>query len=120
MIHLAARISVPDSWERPLAYDLTNVHAFVGLMEACRRMGVRRVVYASSCAVYGSVPGLPKREDAPLSPTSPYAASKAADEMYGRCFGASGDVEAVGLRYFNVFGPGQDPAGPYGAVIPQA
>lgn len=119
VVHLAARVSVPDSFARPVAYERTNVLAFVSLLHAARAAGVRRVVYASSCAVYGSLPGLPKREDAALAPSIPYAVSKAADELYARCLGSGPELEAVGMRYFNVFGPRQDPAGPYGAVIPK-
>ncbi len=118
VIHLAARISVPESVGDPLAYDLTNVHGHLRVLTLAAEAGVRRVVYASSCAVYGSVPGLPKREESPLAPESPYAASKAANELYAAAVQASMGLEAVGLRYFNVFGRGQDPSGPYGAVIP--
>jgi nucleoside-diphosphate-sugar epimerase len=77
------------------------------------------VVYASSCAVYGSLPGLPKAETDPLAPESPYAATKASNEAWASAYHRAGRVETVGLRYFNVFGPGQDPRGPYGAVIPR-
>lgn len=119
VIHLAARVSVPGSIARPLAYDHTNVRGFLHVLEAAREVGVKRVVYASSCAVYGSIPGLPKREDAPLAPESPYASSKMANEAYARAYSRTMGVSAVGVRYFNVFGPRQDPAGPYGAVIPK-
>lgn len=118
VIHLAAKVSVPDSWARPAVYDHTNVHGFVQVLAAAKAAGVAQVAYASSCAVYGSLPGLPKAEDAPLQPESPYAATKAANESYAAAWSAAGGLDVVGLRYFNVFGPGQDPSGPYGAVIP--
>jgi nucleoside-diphosphate-sugar epimerase len=119
VIHLAARVSVPASWAEPVAFQRTNVEGFLNVLAAAAAAGAGRVVYASSCAVYGSLPGLPKREDAPLAPESPYAASKAADESLASAFSRGLGLPTVGLRYFNVFGPGQDPAGPYGAVIPR-
>jgi UDP-N-acetylglucosamine 4-epimerase len=88
------------------------------VLDAARDAGVRRVVYASSSAVYGDHPGLPKVEDATGRPLSPYAATKAADELYAHAFANAYGLETVGLRYFNVFGPRQDPAGAYAAVIP--
>jgi len=119
IIHLAAKISVPDSVARPIAYDRTNAHGFLTVMEAARAAQVKRVVYASTCAIYGSLPGLPKRESDALQPESPYASSKASNEMYAAAYHASCGVSSVGLRYFNVFGPRQDAKGPYGAVIPR-
>lgn len=119
VIHLAARVSVPGSWADPVAFLRTNAEGFLNVLAAAADAGARRVVYASSCAVYGSLPGLPKREDAPLAPESPYAASKAADESLASAFSRGAGLPTVGLRYFNVFGPGQDPSGPYGAVIPK-
>jgi UDP-N-acetylglucosamine/UDP-N-acetylgalactosamine 4-epimerase len=86
---------------------------------AARDAGIRRVVYASSSSVYGDHPALPKVEDAVGRPLSPYAAGKAADEAYAHAFGSCYGLELVGLRYFNVFGPRQDPNGPYAAVIPR-
>jgi UDP-N-acetylglucosamine 4-epimerase len=119
VLHEAALGSVPRSIARPLDTHDVNVTGFLRVLEAARAAGVRRVVYASSSSVYGDHPGLPKVEDAIGAPLSPYAVSKLADELYagasGRCYG----LELVGLRYFNVFGPRQDPAGPYAAVIPQ-
>ncbi|MCB9679946.1 MAG: NAD-dependent epimerase/dehydratase family protein [Alphaproteobacteria bacterium] len=117
VIHLAARVSVPESVADPAAYHATNTGGLLTVLTHARAAGVARVVYASSCAVYGSLPGLPKSEDDPVAPESPYAATKLANEAYGRAWAALG-LSTVGLRYFNVFGPGQDPRGPYGAVIP--
>src|SRR5207247_2194448 len=87
--------------------------------EAARRAHVRRVVYASSSSVYGDNPALPKSEEQPTTPISPYAVSKAANEMYATVWTRLYGVETVGLRYFNVFGPRQDPASEYAAVIPR-
>lgn len=117
VIHLAALVSVPASMADPVAFHDTNVGGFLTVLEGARAAGVERVVYASSCAVYGSLPGLPKGEGAALAPESPYAATKLANEAYASAWTAMG-LSCVGLRYFNVFGPGQDPSGPYGAVIP--
>jgi UDP-glucose 4-epimerase len=89
------------------------------VLEAARRVGVRRVVYASSSSVYGDRPELPKREDQPPAPISPYAVSKAAGEQYAAVWHGLYGVETIGLRYFNVFGPRQDPASEYAAVIPR-
>lgn len=117
VLHLAARVSVPESFADPLAYDAVNVRGFLHVALACAASGAR-LVYASSCAVYGSRPGLPKSEDDPLQPESPYAATKLANEAYAAALAPRG-LDSVGLRYFNVFGPGQDPEGPYGAVLPK-
>lgn len=121
VIHLAARVSVPQSWEDPAGCARINVGGFVEVLRRATDAGVPRVVYASSCAVYGSLPGLPKREGDAVAPESPYAASKLADEAFASAWGraAPGRPQVIGLRYFNVFGPGQDPGGPYGAVIPR-
>lgn len=119
VLHLAARVSVPASWADPADFEAVNVGGFRVVLEAARQAGVRRVVVASSCAVYGSLPGLPKREGDALAPESPYAASKLANEAYASAWSRAGGLEVVALRYFNVFGPGQDPAGPYGAVVPR-
>ena len=104
---------------RPLGANASNVtgtlHVFVA---AARQKKKPRVVYASSSSVYGERPELPKREDQPTAPISPYAASKVAGELYGSVWSRLFDVETVGLRYFNVFGPGQDPKSEYAAVIP--
>ncbi len=119
VIHLAAKVSVPASWDDPVGFERTNGGGFVSVLRAARAADVRRVVFASSCAVYGSLPGLPKREGDPVAPESPYAATKLANEAWASAYSRASGVSVVGLRYFNVFGPGQDPRGPYGAVIPR-
>ena len=119
VLHQAALGSVPRSLADPVATFKANVDAFFRLLVAAREAGVRRFVYASSSSVYGDSPVLPKREAHTGALLSPYAASKAADELFAdviaRCYG----LPCVGLRYFNVFGPRQDPQGPYAAVIPR-
>ena len=119
VIHLAAKVSVPGSVAEPMRFDKVNSRGFLTVLEAARSAGISRVVYASSSAVYGSSPDLPKREEQLLQPESPYAAAKASNELYGAVYSATMGVECVGLRYFNVFGPRQDPNGPYAAVIPR-
>src|SRR5439155_17001290 len=96
-----------------------NVTGTLHILDAARRLGVKRVVYASSSSVYGDNPELPKREDMPPAPISPYAVSKATNEAYARVWTKLYGVETVGLRYFNVFGPRQDPNSEYAAVIPR-
>ena len=119
VLHQAALGSVPRSIDDPLATHRANVDGFVQLVLAARDAGVRRFVYASSSAVYGDDPDLPKREERIGKALSPYAVSKQIDELYADVFGRTYDIEVVGLRYFNVFGPRQDPNGPYAAVIPR-
>jgi len=119
VIHLAARPGVPESCEDPMEFDATNIHGTVVVFETARRCGVERVVYASSSAIYGSSDAPVKREDQPLLPESPYAVAKAANELYARVYTTTLGLPCVGLRYFNVFGPRQDPHGPYAAVIPR-
>jgi UDP-glucose 4-epimerase len=119
VFHQAAMRSVPRSVADPLGANLSNVNGTLHVLEAARRAGVRRVVYASSSSVYGDRPDLPKREDQPPAPISPYAVSKAAGEQYAAVWHRLYGVETVGLRYFNVFGPRQDPASEYAAVIPR-
>jgi UDP-glucose 4-epimerase len=111
--------SVPRSVEDPLGANDNNVTGTLQVFEAARRAGVRRVVYASSSSVYGDRSELPKREDQAPAPISPYAVSKVAGEHYGQVWHRLYGVETVGLRYFNVFGPRQDPASEYAAVIPK-
>ena len=111
--------SVPRSVKDPLGANDNNVTGTLNVLEAARRAGVRRVVYASSSSVYGDRPDLPKREDQTPAPVSPYAVSKAAGEQYAAVWSRLYGVETVGLRYFNVFGPKQDPASEYAAVIPR-
>jgi UDP-N-acetylglucosamine 4-epimerase len=118
VLHQAALGSVPRSIKDPLASHATNVTGFLNVLWAAREAGVRRIVYASSSSVYGDHPGLPKVEDRVGRVLSPYAATKHADEVYADVFARSYGLELLGLRYFNVFGPRQDPEGPYAAVIP--
>ncbi len=117
--HQAAMRSVPRSVEDPLGANEHNVTGTLNVLQAARQAGVRRVVYASSSSVYGDRPDLPKREDQPPAPISPYAVSKTAGEQYATVWSRLYGVETVGLRYFNVFGPRQDPASEYAAVIPR-
>jgi nucleoside-diphosphate-sugar epimerase len=117
--HQAAMRSVPRSVKDPLGANANNVNGTLNVLEAARRCRVPRVVFASSSSVYGDRPDLPKREDQPPSPVSPYAASKAAGEQYAAIWTRLYGVETVGLRYFNVFGPRQDPKSEYAAVIPR-
>jgi UDP-glucose 4-epimerase len=119
IFHQAAMRSVPRSVDDPLGANDNNVNGTLHVLEAARRARVRRVVYASSSSVYGDNPALPKREDQTLTPISPYAVSKAANELYAAVWTRLYGVETVGLRYFNVFGPRQDPASEYAAVIPR-
>jgi nucleoside-diphosphate-sugar epimerase len=119
VFHQAAMRSVPLSVADPIGANDHNVNGTLHVLDAARRAGVRRVVYASSSAVYGNDPTLPKSEDLPVTPISPYAVSKAANEMYAQVWTRLYGLETVGLRYFNVFGPRQDPASEYAAVIPR-
>jgi nucleoside-diphosphate-sugar epimerase len=119
VLHQAAIASVPQSIQDPKETTETNLNGTLHLLMAARDVGVRRVVYASSCAVYGDVPILPKVEDALPAPLSPYAAAKLAGEYYCRVFYQVYGLETVCLRYFNVFGPRQDPHSLYAAVIPK-
>jgi UDP-N-acetylglucosamine 4-epimerase len=119
VLHQAALGSVPRSVEEPLASNTANVTGHLALLEAARRAGVRRFVYASSSSVYGDSPTLPKVEDDLGRPLSPYAVTKLANELYATAYGSLHGMETVGLRYFNVFGPRQDPEGAYAAVIPK-
>ena len=119
VFHQAAEVSVPRSVADPVGTYAVNVTGTLNVLEAARAAGVRRVVMASTSAVYGDDPEMPKRESITPRPISPYASSKLADEglsaVYARCFG----LATVALRYFNVYGPGQDPAPAYAAVIPK-
>ena len=117
--HQAAMRSVPRSVKDPLGANENNVTGTLHVLEAARRAKVARVVYASSSSVYGDSPELPKREDQAPSPISPYAVSKYADELYANMWTKTYGVETVGLRYFNVYGPRQDPKSEYAAVIPR-
>ncbi|MBI4638251.1 MAG: SDR family oxidoreductase [Candidatus Rokubacteria bacterium] len=119
IFHQAAMRSVPRSVKDPLGAHANNATGTLNVLEAARRARVRRVVFASSSSVYGDGAELPKREDQPAAPISPYAASKVAGEQYAAVWSRLYGVETVGLRYFNVFGPRQDPKSEYAAVIPR-
>jgi UDP-glucose 4-epimerase len=116
--HLGALPSVPRSIQDPLTSNATNVVGTLNVLLAARDEGVRRVVFASSSSTYGASVELPKREDMHPLPIAPYAVSKLAAEGYCRAFHEVYGLETVALRYFNVFGPGQDPQSQYAAVIP--
>jgi len=118
VFHQAALPSVPRSIQDPLTSNAVNVIGTLNVLLAARDSGVRRVVYASSSSVYGANPALPKREDLPTLPISPYAVAKLAAESYCRSFTEVYGLETVALRYFNVFGPRQDPLSQYSAVVP--
>jgi UDP-N-acetylglucosamine 4-epimerase len=119
VLHQAALGSVPASMANPLGAHQSNVTGFLNVLAAARDARVKRLVYASSSAVYGDEPNLPKVEDKIGQPLSPYAATKLMDELYAGVFARAYGFESVGLRYFNVFGPRQDPEGAYAAVIPK-
>jgi len=119
VLHQAALGSVPRSLADPVATHENNVTGFVNMAVAARDARVKRFVFASSSAVYGDEPSSPKIEDKIGSPLSPYAATKKANEMYAAVFARAYDFSFIGLRYFNVFGPRQDPEGAYAAVIPK-
>jgi UDP-glucose 4-epimerase len=117
--HLAARVSVPESILYPREYNAVNVGGTVAVMEAIRDAGVKRVVFASSGAIYGVQPQQPVHEDLPPNPDSPYAVSKLAAEHYVRTIGALWNIETVCLRIFNAYGPGQPLPPSHAPVIPQ-
>src|ERR1700690_694805 len=117
VLHEAAIPSVPRSVKDPLGNNRANVDGTLNLLVACRDAKVKRVVYAASSSAYGDTPTLPKREDMPPSPISPYATAKLASEYYMTSFFRCYGLETVCLRYFNVFGPRQDPSSPYSGVL---
>jgi len=119
VFHQAALRSVPRSVDDPTSTNDVNVCGTLNLLMACREARVRRVVYASSSSAYGDDPTLPKVETLPANPISPYAVAKLAAEHYCRTFARLYGLETVSLRYFNVFGPRQDPDSKYSAVIPR-
>lgn len=119
VLHQAALGSVPRSIKDPISSNHANVTGFLNMALAARDAGVSRFVYASSSSVYGDHPDLPKREANVGRPLSPYAVTKYVNELYAHVFGKCYGMEIIGLRYFNVFGPRQDPDGPYAAVIPR-
>jgi len=119
VLHHGAIPSVPRSVSDPIASNEANVTGTLNVLVAARDAGVKRVVYASSSSVYGDTPALPKVENMPANPLSPYALTKLAGEYYCRMFHALYGLDTVSLRYFNVFGPRQDPTSQYSAVIPK-
>jgi UDP-glucose 4-epimerase len=118
VFHLAALPSVPRSIRDPVRTHQANLTGTLKVLVAARDAGVKKVVFASSSSVYGDTPTLPKSEDMSLNPKSPYAVTKAAGEMYCQVFEKIYGLKTVSLRFFNVFGPRQDPGSPYAAVIP--
>jgi nucleoside-diphosphate-sugar epimerase len=119
VLHQAAIPSVQRSIRDPITSNRANVTATLNLLESCRKNGVRRIVYAASSSVYGNTAVLPKQEDMPANPLSPYALQKFVGERYARLYHELFGLETVSLRYFNVFGPSQDPQSEYSAVIPK-
>jgi UDP-N-acetylglucosamine 4-epimerase len=119
VLHQAALGSVPRSIEDPITSHASNVTGFLNMLVAARDAKASRFVYAASSAAYGDHPGLPKVEDVIGGPLSPYGAGKYMNELYAETFGRCYGMQTVGLRYFNVFGPRQDPEGAYAAVIPK-
>jgi UDP-glucose 4-epimerase len=118
VFHQAAVTSVPRSIKNPQLSHAVNATGTLNVLLAARENGVRKVIYASSSSVYGDTPTLPKKEDMPPNPQSPYAVSKLTGEYYCRVFQQVYALPTVCLRYFNVYGPRQDPDSPYAAVIP--
>lgn len=119
VLHQAALASVPRSIENPVDTTAVNVGGTLNVLAAAKERGVRRVVCASSSSVYGDSDSLPKHEELPTAPLSPYAASKLAGEVYARVYARTMGLSTLSLRYFNVFGPRQDPGSQYSAVIPR-
>ena len=119
VLHQAALGSVPRSLADPIATNAANITGFLNMLVAARDAGVSRFVYAASSSTYGDHPGLPKVEDVIGKPLSPYAVTKYVNELYADVFARSYGFQSIGLRYFNVFGARQDPAGAYAAVIPK-
>ena len=116
--HQAALGSVPRSVKDPIATHEVNATGTLNIFNAARENKIKRVVYAASSSTYGDHPGLPKVEEKIGSPLSPYGVTKLVNELYAKVFAELYDMELIGLRYFNVYGPQQNPAGPYAAVIP--
>ncbi|TFH10017.1 MAG: Vi polysaccharide biosynthesis UDP-N-acetylglucosaminuronic acid C-4 epimerase TviC [Nitrosomonadales bacterium] len=119
VLHHAALGSVPRSIESPILTNENNISGFVNMLVASRDASVKRFVYAASSSTYGDHPDLPKVESMIGRPLSPYAVTKYVNELYAEVFSSCYGIESIGLRYFNVFGPRQDPNGAYAAVIPQ-
>lgn len=119
VLHQAALGSVPRSLVDPIATNATNIDGFLNMLVAARDAKVKSFTYAASSSTYGDHPGLPKVEDVIGKPLSPYAVTKYVNELYAETFSRSFGFRTIGLRYFNVFGPRQDPNGAYAAVIPK-
>lgn len=119
VLHQAALGSVPRSVKDPVTTNETNINGFLNILTAARDAKVKRLVYAASSSTYGDHPDLPKIEDNIGKPLSPYAVTKYVNELYADVFARTYGFESIGLRYFNVFGPRQDPNGAYAAVIPK-
>ncbi len=119
VLHQAALGSVPRSIENPLATHAANLDGFLNMLVASRDAGNKRFIFAASSSTYGDHPGLPKVEDVIGRPLSPYAVTKYVNELYAEVFGRCYGMQTIGLRYFNIFGPRQDPNGAYAAVIPK-
>jgi len=119
VLHEAALGSVPRSIADPIATNLANINGFLNMLVASRDAGVKRFVYAASSSTYGDHPALPKVEDRIGKPLSPYAVTKYVNELYAEVFARTYGFQSIGLRYFNVFGPHQNPDGAYAAVIPK-
>lgn len=119
VFHQAAIPSVPRSIENPIEFNQSNVDGTLNVLVAARDKGVKRVIYAGSSSVYGDAPALPKKEEMKPNPLSPYALTKLAGEYYCKVFSEVYGLETVTTRYFNVFGPRQNPESPYAAVIPK-
>jgi UDP-N-acetylglucosamine 4-epimerase len=119
VLHQAALGSVPRSIQNPILTNANNITGFLNMLVAARDAKVKRFVYAASSSTYGDHPALPKVEDTIGKPLSPYAVTKYVNEMYADVFARCYGMDSIGLRYFNVFGPRQDPHGAYAAVIPQ-
>ena len=117
VFHQAALVSVPMSVEQPRLNHDSNVTGSFNVFEAARLVGVKRVVYASSAAVYGDLPKLPKQENDPVAPMTPYAMAKRTSELIAETYAQIYELDSVGLRYMNVFGPRQDPSSPYSGVL---
>ncbi len=118
VFHQAALGSVPRSIKNPIATNSANIDGFLNMLCAAKDSGIKRFVFASSSSVYGDSPVLPKKEDQIGRPLSPYAVTKLVNELYCDVFSRTYGLEIIGLRYFNIFGPRQNPSGPYAAAIP--
>lgn len=117
VVHLAARTSVPRSVKDPIETNRVNIDGTLNVLVAARDVKVRRIVYAASSSAYGETPTLPKVETMPSEPISPYGVTKLVGEMYAQVFGRAYGLENVSIRYFNVFGPRQDPTSQYSGVL---